>query len=102
MNDEGWLNTTTEPADRGFRYVFTRLQGGRLIPQWFMNLIKPGLLEGGKVTCKNCGWKDDCVLRLSFTMHKRQGTLTEEVKRELQLMCSNTKGTKKEIRRTIK
>jgi len=98
MDAEGYLATTTEPADQGFRYIFTRVQGENLIPQWFTDMVKLAMEEKeGKVTCKNCGYREDCILRLAYTRDKKEGTLTKEVKDNLNEMCKAVRGTLSQI-----
>ena len=103
MDKEGYLAMTTEPAGQGFRYIFTRVQGAELIPSWFTDIVKPLEVEKeGKVTCKNCGYRENCMMRHVFTTHKREGTLTKEVKKDLNSMCKDVKGSMRQIEDDIK
>lgn len=103
MDKEGYLAMTTEPAAQGFRYIFTRVQGAGLIPNWFTDLVKPAkMVKEGKVTCKNCGYRENCMMRHVFTTHKREGTLTKEVKKDLNSMCKAVRGSMRQIEDDMK
>ena len=101
MERQGYLIASQEPAEQGFRWVYTRVEGhGSLTPDWFDEKVLSHLKKKKqKINCKTCAYRDHCYIREAYTKHKKMHTLTPEVKKELLTMCKAVKGSVDDLKR---
>jgi len=104
MEAEGYLVSTMEPATQGFRYLYSRIEGHQiLIPDWFKENILVHMKKGKvKISCQNCVYREDCAIRKAYTLHKRDLTLTPQIKNELIQMCKAIKKTEEQLEREMR